>query len=83
MIYNCLYTDAGNYKQHFRAYIAAYKEPGDEMWMEDANITEQEFREYMGWPKYDHLLDHNILEIVGLSEDQTTEADITLYNKTN
>ena len=79
MIYDMMYRDGANYKQTFRAEIDdPDKQPEDEMYMEDAHMTVGEFFRFFGWP-YDPDIDHNILEVLGKSEDQETAADIELF----
>lgn len=76
MIYDIQYRDGANYKQWFRAEIDEVKEVGDEIYMEDSGLNIDEFWELLGWPQYDPVYDHNILEIVGISEDQISEPEI-------
>ena len=77
MIYDMMYRDAGNYKKFFRAEFPDSKElkEDDEVVMEESGLTKGEFFRYMGW-SYNPDIDHNILEVIGVSEDQIEEPQI-------
>ncbi len=77
MIYDMQYRDGANYKQWFRAEINIPKEIGDEVYMEDSGMDIGAFWRHMGWPSYDPTYDHNILEVIGISEDQVNEPEVT------
>jgi hypothetical protein len=75
MIYDMQYRDGSNYKKWFRAEIKKEVQGGNEVKMEESGLTEGEFFEHMGW-EYCPDYDHNLIEVVGVSNDQITEADI-------
>ena len=75
MIYDMQYRDGSNYKKWFRAEIKKEVQEGDEIRMEESGLTEGEFFDHMGW-EYCPDYDHNLLEVVGVSNDQIAEADI-------
>lgn len=77
MIYDIMYRDGANYKKSFRGGFAESieKEEDDEVTMEESGMTVGEFFNFMGW-SYDLDIDHNLLEVQQLSEDQTSEPDV-------
>ena len=75
MIYDMQYRDGSNYKKWFRAEIKKEIKEGNEVKMEESGLTEGEFFDHMGW-EYCPDYDHNLLEVVGVSNDQIVEADI-------
>jgi hypothetical protein len=75
MIYDMQYRDGSNYKKWFRAEIKKEIKEDDDIRMEESGLTEGEFFEHMGW-EYCPDYDHNRIEVVGVSNDQITEADI-------
>lgn len=81
MIYDMQYRDGANFKKWFRAdFPDREMQEEDEVLMEDSGLTMLEFFDFMGW-EYDEDLDHNMLEVLRVSEDQISEAQITfIYN---
>ena len=75
MIYDMQYRDGSNYKKWFRAEIKKEIKEDDDIRMEESGLSEGEFFEHMGW-EYCPDYDHNLIEVVGVSNDQITEADI-------
>lgn len=76
MIYDMMYRDGANYKQFFRADISSFplNAGREEIEMEESGLTVAEFFNHIGW-SYDPDYDHNILTILGISEDQDTKPD--------
>lgn len=81
MIYDMQYRDGANYKKWFRADILSFplNAGREEMKMEESGLTMKEFFDHMGW-EFDEEIDHNILEILGLSDDQMSEPEIKFTN---
>lgn len=78
MIYDMMYRDADNYKKWFRAEIKKEVQIGDEILMQSCGLRLAEFFIFMGWA-YSKDRDHNIVEVVGISNDQITEPDIIFF----
>lgn len=81
MIYDLQYRDGANYKKWFRAEISSFplNAGKEEITMEESGLTAKEFFDHMGW-EHDEEIDHNVLEIIGLSEDQMSEPEIKFIN---
>jgi hypothetical protein len=81
MIYDIQYRDGANYKKWLRAEINTFplNEGKEEIEMEESGLTMHEFFDHMGW-EFCAELDHNKLEILGLSNDQISEPEIRFIN---
>jgi hypothetical protein len=81
MIYDMMYRDADNYKKWFRAEIKKEVQIGDEILMQSSGLRLAEFFIFMGWA-YSKDRDHNIVEVVGISNDQIIKPDIIFFEDT-